>query len=187
MGFEVILSFIATAVSLLSVYFAYASAQQARNSVLGSTILELHNAYNQEDMRAGIQYLFQLRNNNYEEFQRNPYSFAKAYISRVDELSKEWYYRRVVLLFWSRVGILLKTGLLTEDIVFTLFPNVEIIEILEAIEVALADKYNAEGDQYIPLVFRRWKKWKERMKINKEMQLPLNPYKYSLSKINSKP
>lgn len=184
MGVEVVLSSIATVISLVSVYFAYASAQQARNSVLGSTILELHNVYNQEDMKAGIQYLFKLRNNNYEEFQKNPYSFAKVYINQVDESSKEWYYRRVVLLFWSRVGVLLQTRLLSEDIVFTLFPNVEVIEVLEAIEVALADKYKAKGDQYIPLVFRRCKKWKERTKINKEIQLPLNPYKYYLSKNN---
>jgi hypothetical protein len=186
MGLEVVLSFVATIISLLSVYFAYDSAQQARNSVLASTILELHSVYNQEDMKAGIQYLFTLRDNNHEEFQKNSYNFAKAYVDRVDESSKEWYYRRVVLLFWSRIGVLLKTGLLTEDIVFTLFPNVEVLEILEAIEVVLAEKYNAQGDQYIALVFRRWKKWKRHKKISKEMRLPLNPSKYALSKKNNR-
>lgn len=182
MGLEIILSISAVIISLLSVYFAAKSAKHAKDAILSATIFDIHNTYNQQDMMAGIQYLFKLRNDNLEEFCKNPYSFAKKYVSIVDESSKEWYYRRVVLLFWSRIGILLKTGLLSEDLVFTLFPNVEVIEILEPIEVALADKYGGQGDLYIPLVYRKWEKWKKHAKLSKDMELPIHSLSIEKSK-----
>jgi hypothetical protein len=185
MGFETALSIIAIIIATVSVYFSARSARHARDAVVGTMIMELLNSYDQEEMKEGVRYLFNLRNENYDDFRKNPYAFAREYLDNVDESSKEWYHRRVVVLFWSRIGVMLKTGVLSEDIAFTLFPNVEVIEILEPIEVALVDKYGGMGDQYIPLVYRRWEKWKKKEKFDEDMQLPLDPEAYSASKKRS--
>lgn len=183
MSIEITLALLSLIISLASAYFAARSVRYARDSIISSVILEVSKAFDEESMKEGNRYLFNLRNSNYEEFSRNPYGFARSYLDKVDESSKEWYYRRTVARFWSRIGALLKTGLLSEDLVFTLFPDVDVIEILEPIEMAMVDKFGIKGDPYIALVYRRWQSWKKKVKYSEEMQLPLNPQSYSASKI----
>ena len=185
MSISLALTLLSLIISLASAYFAARSVRYARDSIVSSVILEVSKAFDEESMKESNRYLFDLRNSNHEEFSQNPYIFARSYLDKVDESSKEWYYRRTVARFWSRIGALLKTGLLSEDLVFTLFPDVDVIEILEPIEMAMAmvDKYGIKGDPYIALVYRRWQSWKKKAKYSEEMHLPLSPQAYSASKI----
>lgn len=181
----IFLSVFATVVSLVSVYFSAKSARHAKDAVISSIILDIIQAYTEDDVRKGIRHLFKSRNDDYDLFRNNRYEWARKYLEKVDEDSEDWRSRRKVLFFWNRIGALLKTGLLSEDLVFTLFPNVEIIEILEAIEIVFAEKYSGIGDRYIGLVYKKWQKWLKKAKHTKELLIPLDPQAYAKSKITS--
>jgi len=182
LNFGTLVGIIAIIISIVSVYFAYKSAKHTRDTVIGATVLGIMETYNSEDIKLGIQHLYNFKNENIETYALNRYTFGELYLEKISESSKEWAYRRKLLLFWTRIGVLLKTNILSEEIIFTLFPNVEIIEILEPIDVALSGKYNAESDQYIGFVYRKWKKWKKTFKVRRDMELPLDVKSYNENK-----
>lgn len=179
MSLETGIGIIAALIAMLSAYFAAKSAKHAKDTVSGSIILELSKTFHDEKVGKGNKYLFDLRNENYDEFAKNPYTFAKAYLKNVDTNSDNWHNRRTVARFWNSVGVFLKTGLLSDDLAFTLFPDVEVIEILEPIEMAMVNEYGIKGDPYLVYVYRRWQKWKAKAKVDDDMKLPMNPEQYS--------
>jgi hypothetical protein len=185
MSLEIGIGIIAALIAILSAYFAAKSAKHAKDSVSSSVILELSKTFHDEKISRGNKYLFDLRNENYTEFTKNPYAFAKTYLKNVDTNSENWHNRRAVARFWNSVGVFLKTGLLTDDLAFTLFPDVEVIEILEPIEMAMVDEYGIKGDPYMAFVYRKWQKWQKKAKADDDMKLPINTEQYAKRNIGN--
>jgi hypothetical protein len=136
-----------------------------------------------------------LRRENSVEFEENPYSFARKYIERTSQESKEYNYRRRVAHFLGYLASLIKNRIIDEQLLFSVIdPSLLLsqIEILEPIEVAISEKYfNFPKKEWDILWFQsRCVKYikKHKRKLNADIVPPLNKEKYSqsLEKIKKK-
>lgn len=128
-------------------------------------IFELYRTYNAPEMQQAIRTIY----DSYQEWQGTlsedqksglnemRYHFGQSFWNRVqqgDEIDKM---RRKVTQFWYQVGFLLEQEMINKEWAFEAFGPPQIVDILEPIEVVLADE--VIGDPSRPRLWDQRQKW----------------------------
>jgi len=160
----------------------------SKKQMTTDVLLNLRATYGSAEMMNGIQYLMELKSSNKERFEANKYAFAREYIAAISETSEEWIMRRRVSHFFQDAAVLIEAGCLSEDDFFSLYdpPMRDLIEFLEPIETAIAEKYRKipyDSEFSLLLLLDRLNEWRRHrtQTVRRQFQLPQDDELYQRS------
>lgn len=144
-----LLAFVAT-VLLVAITAWYAWRTHAMTSTMsqqtaGNFLLTLHKLYDNPRTYHAIRFIFQVREELWQDFPENRYKFGQKYLLKYLSSPEHDLHRWHLVNFWHTLATAVQQQIITTQAVRTRFGSSEVIEVLEPIQTVLSYQLSQQG------------------------------------------